>query len=342
MVVVVVVVADIEVAVGTGADRRAPQLLPTVQESNHMKKSQNSTRLASIVAMLVLLVPATTVFAATAQKDFATPDEAAHALLEAARTNDNDAMAAILGKDSAEIEQNDNDPGALAIREQFVDAADKVLLIQKNSPDNVFLIVGPEAFIYPVPLVRKEQRWSFDSVAGAAELANRRVGLNELMTMTVLEDLPRLQREYEKTPHDGSDVRAYAQRFLSDGSKHDGLYWVAAQDEPQSPLGPILKDVDTKTATSYYGYNYRMLTSQGAAAPEGAHDYLINGYLIGGFAAIAVPARYGETGVMTFIVNRYGVVYQQDLGEKSVETAKAITSYNPDSSWSPGRGETTQ
>lgn len=304
-----------------------------------MKKQMFSIRLAGITAMFALLVPATTAFAARAQTDFATPDQAANALLEAVRANDKDAMGAILGKDSSVIDQDGKDPGVIAVRERFVEAADKVLLIQQNTSDNVSLIIGPDAFIYPVPLVRKGKRWSFDSVAGAEELANRRIGLNELMTMTVLEDLPTLQSEYEAVPHDGSNVRAFAQKFLSDSGKHNGLYWDAGKSDLQSPLGPMLKDVDTKAASSYYGYNYRMLTSQGADAPGGAYDYLINGNMIGGFAAIAVPTRYGETGVMTFIVNRYGVVYQKDLGEKSIEAAKAITSYNPDSSWSLARDE---
>lgn len=304
-----------------------------------MKKPQRSLRLVRLTAMLCLFVPVTAVFAASVQQNFGTPDEAAHALLEAAGANDDDAMAAILGKDSAQIEQKGSDPGVAATRERFVDAANKVLLIQESSPDNAWLIIGPDAFVYPVPLVRKGERWSFDSVAGAEELANRRIGLNELMTMTVLEELPLLQREYEEVPRDGSNVRVYAQRFLSTSGKHDGLYWDAAHGEPQSPLGPMLKDVDTRAATSYYGYTYRMLTSQGAAAPGGAYDYMINGNLIGGFATLAVPVQYGKTGVMTFIVNRYGVVYQKDLGEKSVEVAKAITRYNPDSSWSLAREE---
>lgn len=307
-----------------------------------MKKPQFSIRLFSITALLALLVPVATAFAETTQKDFGTPDEAAHALIEAARANNNDAMATILGKDAAVVEQDGSDPGVLAAREQFVEAADRVLLIQQNSPDNVSLIVGPDAFIYPVPLVREGERWSFDSVAGAQELANRRVGLNELMAMTVLEDLPSLQREYEKASHDGSNVRAYATKFLSDGGKHDGLYWDAAEGQLQSPLGPMLKDVDTHAGTSYYGYNYRMLTGQGAAAPGGAYSYLINGHMVAGFAAISVPLRYGETGVMTFIVNRYGVVYQKDLGKNTAEAAKAITSYNPDSSWTVARDETPE
>lgn len=330
-------VAVAAVAVGAGADMRVLPLPTITQESNHMKNTQFSIRLASVAALFALLVPATTAFAATAQQSFSTPDEAAHALIEAARAHDNDAMGAILGKDSAVIEQDGNDPGVAAIRDRFVEAADQVLLIQKNTSDNVSLIIGPEAFIYPVPLVRKGKRWSFDSVAGAEELANRRVGLNELMTMTVLEDLPRLQREYEEAPRDGSNIRTYAQTFLSDTGKHNGLYWDAAEGEPQSPLGPMLKGTDTEVPSSYYGYNYRMLTSQGAAAPGGAYDYLVNGNLIGGFAAIAVPYKYGETGIMTFIVNRNGVVYQKDLGADTVEAAKAITSFNPDSGWTLAR-----
>ncbi|MEZ5463345.1 DUF2950 family protein [Dokdonella sp.] len=307
-----------------------------------MKKQEFFIRLTCLATLLVLLLPGAAALAADGKKDFRTPDEAAHALVEAARSNDDELLKTFFGKDAGGIVQDGNDPGVRAAREQFVAAADSVLLIQENSPDNVTLIVGADAFTYPVPLVRNGERWEFDGAAGADELANRRVGLNELMTMTVLEDLPNLQQEYEAVARDGSDVRAYAQKFLSDPGKHNGLYWDAAENEAQSPLGPMLKDVDTRAVSSYYGYNYRMLTSQGDAAPGGAYDYMINGNLIGGFAAIAVPTRYGETGVMTFIVNRYGVVYQKDLGEQSVEAARSITRYNPDSSWTPARDETVE
>ena len=314
----------------------------THQETNPMKKQKSSIRFIRFTTLLVLLVASVAALAADGKKSFNSPDEAAQALIEAARSNDDALLKSIFGKDSAKIVQDGNDPGVLASRKAFVEAADEVLLIQQNAPDNVTLIIGADAFTYPVPLVRKGQRWEFDGAAGADELANRRVGLNELMTMTVLEDLPQLQQEYEAIARDGSNVRSYAQKLLSDPGKHNGLYWDAAAGEAQSPLGPMLKDVDTRVVSSYYGYNYRMLSSQGAAAPGGAYDYMINGNMIAGFATIAVPARYGVTGVMTFIVNRYGVVYQKDLGEQSVEAAKAIASYDPDSSWTLARDETDE
>ena len=336
----VAVVAEVVVAVGAGADMRALQPPSTNQESNLMKKQEFTIRSARFAVLLALLMPTVTALAAEGKKDFKTPDEAADALIEAARSNDDALLKSFFGKDGAAIVQDGTDPGVIAAREKFVAAADEVLLIQENSPGNVTLIVGPDAFTYPVPLVKKGQRWEFDGAAGLEELDNRRVGLNELMTMTVLEDVPQLQEEYETVARDGSNVRAYAQKFLSDPGKQNGLYWDAAAGQPQSPLGPMLKEVDTSTVSSYYGYNYRMLTSQGTAAPGGAYDYVINGNMIAGFAAIAVPTKYGHTGIMTFIVNRYGVVYQKDLGENSVEAARAITSYNPDSSWSIARDET--
>ena len=307
-----------------------------------MKKQEFSIRSARITILLALLVPSVAAFAADGKKDFKTPDEAAHALIEATRSNDDALMKSFFGKDGEAIIQDGNDPGVVADRERFVAAADEVLLIQENSPTNVTVIVGPSAFPYPVPLVKKGQRWAFDGAAGIQELDDRRVGLNELMTMTVLEEIPELQEEYEAVPRNDSNVRAYAQKFLSEPGKQNGLYWEASTGEPESPLGPMLKELDAKIVTSYYGYNYRMLTSQGAAAPGGAYDYLINGNMIAGFGAIAVPTNYGHTGIMTFIVNRYGVVYQKDLGENSIEAAKAITSYDPDSSWSIARDETAE
>lgn len=307
-----------------------------------MKKQEFSIRSARNAVLLALLVPAVAAYAADSKKDFKTPDEAAHALIEAARSNDDALLKSFFGKDAERIVQDGEDPGVVADREQFVAAADEVLLIQENSPSNVTLIVGPDAFPYPVPLVKKGQRWEFDGAAGIQELDDRRVGLNELMTMTVLEQLPELQDEYEAEGRGGSKVRAYAQKFLSEPGKQNGLYWEVAAGQPESPLGPMLKEIDAKVVTSYYGYNYRMLTGQGAAAPGGAYDYLINGNMIAGYAAIAVPTEYGHTGIMTFIVDRYGVVYQKDLGENSIEAARAITRFDPDTSWSIARDETAE
>ena len=307
-----------------------------------MKKQELRIRSARLTMVLALLIPAVTALAADDKKNFRTPDEAAEALIEAIRSNDEAMMRSFLGKDADRIVQDGNDPGVVADRERFVAAADEVLLIQENTPSNVTLIVGPNAFTYPVPLVKKGQRWEFDGAAGIQELDDRRVGLNELMTMTVLEELPELQDEYESVARGDSKVRAYAQKFLSEPGKQNGLYWAAESGQPESPLGPMLKEIDATVITSYYGYNYRMLTGQGSAAPGGAYDYLINGNMIAGYAAIAVPAEYGHTGIMTFIVDRYGVVYQKDLGENSIEAAKAITRFDPDSSWSLARDETAE
>jgi hypothetical protein len=212
-------------------------------------------------------------------------------------------------------------------------------LIEENPPDYVKLIVGPSAFIYPAPLVKMHGVWAFDGAAGAEEMTDRRIGLNELMTITVLEDLPALQAEYESVPRSGSNVRQYAQHFISSTGTQNGLYWEAANGEAQSPLGPQLKGSKVAEITSYYGYHYRMLTRQGAAAPGGAYEYLINGNLLGGYAAIAIPAKYGDTGIMTFMVNRYGTVYQKDFGAQTATLAAAITSYDPDASWRLARDE---
>jgi len=305
-----------------------------------MNSQKFSFQIKRIVCAITLLLPVTFALAAGGQT-FKTPDEAAYALVEATRSNDSEALQALIGDDSGAIVQDGTDPGVVAMRERFVAAADAVLLIQETSADHANLIIGPSAFIYPVPLVKIDGSWSFDTSAGVEELTDRRIGLNELMTMTVLEQLPDLQAEYESVPRNGTDVRQYAQRFLSSPGKQDGLYWDAAEGEAQSPLGPLLEDTNTEVLTIYYGYEYRMLKKQGAAAPGGAYDYLINGNMIAGYAAIAVPATYGDTGIMTFMINRYGVVYQKDLGEQTATLAAEITSYDPDSSWTLARDEIT-
>jgi hypothetical protein len=294
-------------------------------------------RLRSAALLAILAVASSGATLGAEPLRFATPDEAALALVDACRRNDSAAITRLYGESHAGVTWDANDPGVEAARAQLAAAADDVLLIEVAGPDRATIVIGKEAFPFPIPLVRSSNGWHFDAAAGAEELADRRIGLNELMTMTALESLVELQSTYEAQPRDDSGVRQYARRFISTPGTQDGLYWESAAGAPPSPLGPMFASTDSGRPDVYYGYRYRMLGAQGANAPGGAYDYLINGRLLGGHAAIAWPDRYGETGVMSFIVNRYGVVYQKDLGPQSSRVAAAIATYDPDGSWTPAR-----
>jgi hypothetical protein len=185
--------------------------------------------------------------------------------------------------------------------------------------------------------VKQGDGWIFDSATGRQEILNRRIGANELDTIDVCRAYVAAQREFASEDRDGTGVFKFAQKFISAQGKHDGLYWPIADGEPASPLGPLVADAVAegynKKGVPYHGYYYRILTGQGKNAPGGAYSYIINGNMIAGFALVAFPADYGNSGVMTFIVNQQGVVFQKDLGPKTANLAKAMKIYNPDPSW---------
>jgi hypothetical protein len=196
--------------------------------------------------------------------------------------------------------------------------------------------VGAKDWELPIPIVLADGRWHFDTAAGKQELIYRRIGDNELGAIAVCRGTIAAQRDYAAEGHDGLSAGIYAGKLRSDPGKHNGLYWEAADGEPASPAGPFLAQAAEEgyqKGDPYHGYYYRGLKAQGAAAPGGAKSYLAGGVLKGGAALIAYPAQYKVSGVMTFIIDQDGVVYQKDLGESTTEAAKAITEYNPDSSW---------
>lgn len=274
---------------------------------------------------------------ADAQERYNSPQDAAKALLDAARNNDQAAYARIFGKDHADLVDDGGDPAVAARTKAAVAAAEKIIVYRKDSADQVTLVIGDEAYPYPIPLVRKGGKWEFDADAGAEEVINRRVGLNELATISVLEDLVNAQVAYARESRDGSGVRQFATLFRSSEGKHDGLYWPTAEgsNEPKSPLGPLLDEKGVPPpGAPYYGYRYRILTGQGEHAPGGAYSYIINGRLVAGFAFLAYPAEYGVSGVMTFLVNHYGDVYQADLGDDTETRAAALSVYDLGDGWS--------
>ena len=203
------------------------------------------------------------------------------------------------------------------------------------------MIVGKQEWPFPIPVVKKGQSWVFDTDKGKEEILNRRIGENELNTIQVMLAVVDAQREYAMKDRDKNELLEYAQKFVSDPGKKNGLYWEAKAGEAESPLGPIMAQARSEgyrgkpasTPPPYHGYRYRILTAQGKDAPGGAYSYLVKGKMIGGFAVVAYPAEYGNSGVMTFIVNHDGKVFQKNLGKNTAGIASAMKEYNPDSTW---------
>jgi len=262
---------------------------------------------------------------------FETPLAAADALIDAAKTGENAPLLEIFGAKHKDVIGTVDAERDREFRAKFAKMAMERRRFRLNDNDSVTMVVGFQAWPFPIPMVKEEAGWRFDTDAGVEEVIKRRIGENELSAIAALRTYVDAQRRYAAVPRDGSEVRQFAQKLQSSPEKKDGLYWAAdsQKGEESSPAGPEIKD----SKTPYVGYHFKILTAQGAAAPAGKYNYVINDKLIGGFAMIAWPADYGKTGVMTLIVNHYGDVYEKDLGPKTSELAAAIREYNPDKTW---------
>lgn len=270
---------------------------------------------------------------------FATAEAAAEAMKEAIRHNDDGAMAGMFGDNWRELvpaSAEDHEK----LREKFLagwEANHKIVLARDGEAT---VQVGTSGWVMPVPIVKQDDGWRFDLEAGRREITARRIGHNELAVIQTMLAIVDAEREYAALDPMKIGVPVYARRLLSSPNKKDGLYWEASPGEQQSPLGPALAKAQARPGEkgelgeAYYGYHFRLLYGQGPAAHHGAREYIIRGKMIGGFAAIAWPVVYGETGVMTFIVNQRGEVFEQDLGAKTVERAEQIVLFNPDNDWS--------
>jgi hypothetical protein len=292
----------------------------------------------------VLLVTAAFMFSATfaaaqmsdGQRVFDSPEAAARALVAAARANDEKALVEIFGAKHRDLVGTVDKIRDRENRTRFAEAADAYQVLRPEDEGKVTLVVGYEARPFPIPLVKQGLTWRFDTDAGREELLNRLIGANELETIDTLRAYVDAQRQYASKPRDGTKVRQFARKIRSSPGKKDGLYWDAdpAKGEELSPIGPLIRDASGRQpGDPYNGYYFKILTRQGSAAPAGRYDYVINGRMVAGFAMAAFPADYGKTGVKTFIVNHYGVVYERDLGPNTAKIAAAVTEYNPDPSW---------
>jgi hypothetical protein len=276
---------------------------------------------------------------ASAQQAFKTPDEAASALVSAARAGDLKAFAAVLGPDGDNIVSSGDDVADATTRQKFVAAYDAKHEITMEGDNKAVIVIGQEDFPLPIPIVRKDGMWKFDTVAGREEIFARRIGKNELDAIQSCLAYVDAQNDYADKDRTGAGKGIYAQRIVSSPGKKDGLYWPDVQGNDPSPLGEFIAQATGQGysvgggRTPYHGYYYKILTKQGAAAPNGELEYVVRDKMIGGFALVAYPAEYRNSGVMTFIVNHNGQVYQKDLGTHTARLAERMTSFNPDSTW---------
>jgi hypothetical protein len=276
--------------------------------------------------------------AETKQKSFKSLEEAVQALVEAVKKGDTKELMAIFGPESKDLILSGDKVADKAGRDHFTAAYEEKHQLVKEGDNKVVLIIGEHDWPMPIPLVKQEEAWLFNTREGRDEILNRRIGKNELNTIEVCLAYVDAQREYAAKDCDGNRLRDYAQRFTSTTGKRDGLYWKVKEGEEQSPMGPLMAKAAKGgymqfNLSPYHGYCYKILKAQGEHAAGGAYSYLAHGNMIGGFAMIAYPAEYGNSGIMTFIVNQDGIVYQKDLGKESKKIAEAITLYDPDETW---------
>lgn len=304
-----------------------------------VRRTMRSAALAGILAAGMFGSAAHPAVAA-AQRSFAAPKAAVEAMLAALRDNDEAALLQIFGDKNRDIIAPTDKVAARVDRRRLYEAAQEMWNLQPDGDDKRVVLIGPKAWPMAIPLVRDATGWRFDTDAGREELLNRLIGRNELEAVANCRAYVAAQQDYASVDRDGDMVLEYAQRLGSTSGSHNGLYWKAAAGEEESPFGPLVAEAapyleGRHKGDPYRGYYYRILTRQGAHPPGGAYDYIINGNMIGGFALIAYPADYGISGVMTFVVNQQGVVFQKDLGPQTTAIAGVIETYDPDDTWTP-------
>jgi hypothetical protein len=280
---------------------------------------------------------------AASPRVFASPDGAAQALYEAAKAGDAQAILAIFGPASKDLLLSGDPSQDKQAFKSYTDAYDQMHRWAELEGGGRVLIVGVNNYPFPFPLRKSlDGRWAFDAEGARQEFLARRIGDDELAVMGVLTAMTEAQREYFGRPRDDSTPQQYARRFVSSPGKRDGLYWPAPQGEPESPLGPLIAQASKEDSAEaagapapFHGYFFRLLTGQGPHAEGGARNYIVDGHMTGGFAFLAYPAEYRKTGVMSFLIDQDGRLFQKDLGPPTTAVAESLVSFDPDPSWSP-------
>jgi hypothetical protein len=284
--------------------------------------------------------------AAQAAREFASPEDAVQALVAAVKAGHVADLLVILGSEGRDLIESSDPAAARRNREVFTVAAREQWHLEDAAPDQKTLVIGNEHWPFPVPIVKEQSRWRFDTAAGKEEVIARRIGRNELAAIAAAHAYVTAQRRYAQAAHDGNPAGAYAMKFASDPGKENGLYWPVKTGQKRSPLGDLVAQAaaegravayDRPAASPFHGYYFKILTAQGSAVREGRKPYVIKGLMTGGFALVAWPAQYDVTGVMTFVVSHEGVVHEKDLGPGTDAAARQITVYNPDASWASVR-----
>jgi len=290
-----------------------------------------------VAALTVAVLAFALASPATAQQSFKTPEEAVDALVTASKSSDRKGVLTVLGPAALELVSSGDEVADAAARKRVLEAYDAKHQVVMEGADKAVLMIGTQEWPFPIPIVRKGDAWQFDTAAGRDEILFRRVGRNELSAIQASLAYVDAQDEYAEKGIAGSGV--YAQRIVSTPGKKDGLYWPVQAGEGDSPLGDLAASAAAEGYRAgqqrmpYHGYYYKILTRQGSSAPGGEIDYIVRGKMIGGYALVAYPAEYGNSGVMTFLVNHQGIVYEKDLGPNTARIASGMTSFNPDGTW---------
>jgi hypothetical protein len=303
--------------------------------------SHRARTLLGVAAVCTIVASACPAGAAAAhQKSFPTAEDAVQALVTAAKANDTTQLLAILGSDAKPLISSGDPVADERMRARFVSSYDEEHDLVAGDGGVMILQTGKDHWPSPIPLVKGENGWRFDTAAGKGEILTRRIGKNELETLQSCLAYVDAQRDYYDLNPEGGKLRQYAQHIASSKGTKDGLYWDTKEGEPDSPLGPLFATARREgyapiagKPIPYHGYFFHILTAQGSHAPGGAYDYVAHGKMIGGFALIAYPAEWGSSGIMTFLVNQEGVLYEKDLGPDTTKVAQAIKSFDPDDSW---------
>jgi len=276
---------------------------------------------------------------AFAQEQFKSPDDAVNALVSAAKAEDKSAILSVLGPDGRGIVSSGDEVADQTTRENFIADYEKKHTLTPDGEAKSILVIGDNDWPFPIPIVSKDGSWQFDTKAGLEEILRRRIGRNELAAIQVSLAYVQAQNEYASLDPGGLGPHTYAQRIVSSPGKKDGLYWPTAEGEEPSPFGDLVAQASAEgykvgqTPIPYHGYFYRVLKRQAGNAAGGAYDYLVKGKMIGGFALVAYPAEYGNSGIMTFMVNHDGTVLQKDLGPRTAKIARKIEAFAPDQTW---------